>query len=93
MTPIAVADHQRPQQGTEAKEQEPVLRLGMVWISQKEGLIIREDRLCFLERNAVLGLVGAILGLVPIEAEVAHLCQCNYKVGQPGSPTVRAALR
>ena len=76
-----MADHQSPQQGAEAKEQEPVLGFGMVWISQKEGMIIREDRLCFLERDAMLGLVCAIFSLIPVEAEVAHPCQCNYKVG------------
>src|SRR5215203_5679546 len=54
----------------------------MIRVPHEEGMLIREDGLCLLEGHAVLALVAVILGLIPLEAKVAHRCQCNYKVGQ-----------
>jgi len=62
-----VADHKNPELVAQAEKEEPVFIVGMIGVEELDGVLIVEDRLCFLEGNAVLSSIGLILPLVPLK--------------------------
>jgi hypothetical protein len=48
----------------------------MIRIPDQQGVVIEEDRACFVEGNLMLLAVGGVLGLVSLESERRH----NYTV-------------
>jgi len=68
-----MADDKRPQLETDAKHQKPVLGRRMIGIIEPDGVLIQEDRLRFLEGDAVLTLVGPALWSVPLETNLIHM--------------------
>jgi hypothetical protein len=60
-----VADDEHPQRRAEAEQNEPILALGMIGISNQKRILIRESGGSFFKRDAVLPAVGGVLSLVP----------------------------
>lgn len=52
-----MADQDHSKSAAETKKHEPVFILGMVWIIDQFGILIKKDRSGFFKRNAVLLLV------------------------------------
>ena len=65
----------------QAKQDEAILVVGMIRVVNEEGVIIKEDGLGLLERDAVFALVGPALEYVPFESETPRL-QCSYIVSK-----------
>jgi hypothetical protein len=59
-----MSDHQTTRLKAIAQQQEPVLVLRVVGIVYQTGVLVKEDGLCFLERDPMLYEVGP--GLTPI---------------------------
>ena len=64
----------------QAEKDEAILVVGMVRIIDEQGVVVQEDRLGFLERDAVLVLVGSVLPGIPFKPETSHALQCSYIV-------------
>jgi hypothetical protein len=58
---VTVADDEHSQLRADAEQDEPILVVRMVWIVNEQAVLVREDALRLLERNAVLPDVGRIL--------------------------------
>lgn len=57
----------------EAEQKKTVLILGMIRIIESDRMVIEKDGLSFLESNAVLFDILAVLGFIPIEAKRTHM--------------------
>lgn len=75
-----MSDDEHPQRRTEAEQNEPILALGMIGISNQKGVIIRENGRGLFKRDAMLPAVGGVLSLVPFKPQFSHACEYNYIV-------------
>ena len=75
-----MTNNQETKRRAEAKQNEPVLFIRMVWIGDEKGTLIEEDRRRLLEGNLVFPYVGGILRRIPVEMD-AHKLHCNAIVG------------
>ena len=66
--PVAVGYDQHAKAEAQPQQEEPVLFSRVVGIEGLDRLVVEEDRLRLLERDAVLPLVGLALPVVPGEA-------------------------
>jgi hypothetical protein len=57
---------------TDAEKEESILFIGMVRVMDEQGVLVSEDRLAFLEGNAMLPLIGCVLVFVPYEPQWSH---------------------
>src|SRR5882672_8793397 len=69
---IAVAYDQDVQFDAHTKEDIALLQVRMLRVGYYSSKVIKESRLGFIERNAVLLLICHVLGWVPFEAEIVH---------------------
>jgi hypothetical protein len=70
-----VDDDQHPKESAHAEEDEPLFILGVIRVRDQERGLVGEDREGLLERDAVLGAVGARLAGILAEAESIHVRQ------------------
>jgi hypothetical protein len=70
---LALRPHD-PELETPAHEQESVFFRGVVWVVVYERALVKKCRLRLLKGDSVLAAVGAVLGLIPLEA------QYNYNI-------------
>ena len=56
----------------DTEKEEPVFFIGMIRVVYEQGLLVRKDRLAFLERYAMLTFVDAVLGFIPYESQQTH---------------------
>jgi hypothetical protein len=75
-----VADNQHAGLRAQAKENETIFVLGVIWIVQVQGALVEEHSLGLFERDLVLPEVRARLALVPFKANIRHALQCNHIV-------------
>jgi len=78
-----MAHHEHSQGRAQPQEKEAVFCKGRIGIIEQEAMLIVEDPLAFVERNAVLPLIGPGLPQIPREAEVTHTLQCTYMPAAP----------
>ena len=69
---ITVTDNEGAKRRAQAQKHEAILVVGMVGVVDEQGMIVKEDRLSFLERNAMLALIEATLSGVPVESKATH---------------------
>ena len=69
---IAMRDDKHSERGAQAEEGEPILVGGMIGVDQEDSLLVCEDSLGFVERDAMLSDVLSSLCGVPLEAKVIH---------------------
>lgn len=65
--PVAVHDHEYTQNAAQAKENEALFLVGVIGIVDQTSSFVRKDGLRLLEGHAMLLLVRARLGGVPLE--------------------------
>jgi hypothetical protein len=63
-----MAHDKRPGVCADAEKEETIFFVGMVWIVNKEGVLISEDRSAFLEGYSMLALVDGVLAFVPYKS-------------------------
>ena len=67
-----MADYQTPCHQAIAEEKKSSLILGMIRIVNQAGMIVKKNRLCLLERDAMLNLVGTRFPPVPGKFNIAQ---------------------
>lgn len=67
-----MADKKQPERRAQAKKDKPRLILRMVWVGEKECLLVEEDGLRLFERDAMFPPIGGILFSVPFEPQFCH---------------------
>jgi len=70
---ITMTDHQRVQIGAQTEENKAIFDVRVLRIINQQGMLIREHRFSFMERNPVLANVLLILSLVPLEFNALHM--------------------
>ena len=70
--PETVAHNKDPQFPTHSQHQDTVFVMGMIRVKVADRILIEENRLRFLERDAVLAPVCAILPFIPLEPQAVH---------------------
>jgi hypothetical protein len=67
-----VTHDQMPQRGAQSEQHEPLFVSRMIRVVNQQRVIIKEDRLRFLEGDGVLALILGALPLIPFEAQLGH---------------------
>jgi hypothetical protein len=65
-TAVTVANDESAKRGAQTEQDEAVFVVGVIGVIDEQSMIVQEDGLGLLERNAVLSLVDAILAEGPI---------------------------
>lgn len=71
-TAVTVADQKQPERRAQAEQDRPLLTLRVVWVGEKECLLVKESGLSLFERDAMLPPIGGILLGVPFETRLCH---------------------
>ncbi len=70
---MAVTHDKDSERETHAKHDKAILVLGVIRVEKTDGILVKENRLGFLERDSVLPLILAALYLVPFKSNLTHL--------------------
>jgi len=57
----------------QSQHEESILFSGMGFIEELNRIPVKENRLCLLEGDAMLVLIGRILGGSPFEPHISHI--------------------
>ena len=72
-------DDQCTQARAQAQQDEAILGVG-VWVVGEDRSVLIEDRLGFLERDAMFALIPGALSSISFEPKIRHRAECSYKV-------------
>jgi len=67
-----MANQQKPRLSAHPKENKPVFVVGMIRVVHEAGVLVEEDRPCFLKRDSMLICVRSALDFVPDEVYIPH---------------------
>ncbi|HEX4337777.1 MAG TPA: hypothetical protein VH062_17830 [Polyangiaceae bacterium] len=67
-----MADDEDSQRRAQTEQDEARLAVGMIGVVEEQRIVVREDALCFVERNAMLAPIRVAFLGVPFESELRH---------------------
>ena len=73
-----MANHDHPQPVADTQHQKTIFLFRMVWVKEADGMLIQENRLGLVKRNAVLTHVRPAFRFIPFEPHLIHMYNVHF---------------